>query len=171
MKTTKQNAFVSALAAASLATLSGADANDADQSNTHILTGTWDLVAAEVLHPDGVIETDYGEAPKGLLIVDAQGRYSLQILKGERMPVASNAKAAGTSAEYKDAVMGSSTHFGVVRANEKENTLSFEIEGASFRNWEGDTQTRSYELVDGVLSYRVPPRPNGDIPISTWKRQ
>lgn len=146
-------------------------AKEGAQAGTSPLAGTWTLVAAEVLHPDGVRESDYGAAPKGLFIVDEEGRYSLQILKSERAPFASGDKARGTPAEYEQAVLGSSTHFGVLRVEEKDETLSFVIEGASFPNWEGRTQTRVYELKDGVLSYRVPPRPNGDIPISTWRRQ
>jgi hypothetical protein len=31
-------------------------------------------------------------------------------------------------------------------------------------------QSRHFELKDNVLSYRVPPRPNGDVPISVWQR-
>jgi Lipocalin-like domain len=42
------------------------------------LAGTWTLVAADVLHADGTRGRDYGAAPKGLLLNDAQGHYSLQ---------------------------------------------------------------------------------------------
>jgi hypothetical protein len=45
------------------------------------LAGTWTLVAADVLHADGTRGPDYGAAPKGLLLIDAQGHYSLQIFK------------------------------------------------------------------------------------------
>ena len=31
-------------------------------------------------------------------------------------------------------------------------------------------QTRAFELHGDTLSYRVPPRPNGDVPISVWRR-
>jgi hypothetical protein len=31
-------------------------------------------------------------------------------------------------------------------------------------------QTRTFELHGDTLSYRVPPRPNGDVPISVWRR-
>jgi hypothetical protein len=66
--------------------------------------------------------------------------------------------------------MGSSTHFGTVSVDPARNELVFRIEGASFPNWEGQQQHRRYELKGDVLSYRVPPRPNGDVPISVWRR-
>lgn len=159
------------IGATGLALSGAASAAKPDMASGSPLAGTWTLMAAEVLHPNGSRENDYGEAPKGLFIVDADGRYSLQILKSERRPFASPSKAEGTPAEFEQAVLGSSTHFGVVQVNDAEHTLSFFIEGSSFPNWEGETQTRSFELSGDVLSYKVPPRPNGDIPISIWRRQ
>jgi hypothetical protein len=143
----------------------------ADKPDTHpSLAGTWTLVAADVQHPDGSVGRDYGAQPSGLLLIDGQGRYSLQIFKSERPKFADADKAKGTDSEYKAAVMGSSTHFGTIAADSTNGTLVFHIQGASFPNWEGQQQSRHYELKDNVLSYRVTPRPNGDIPISVWRR-
>lgn len=132
------------------------------------LAGTWTLVYADVIRPDGTRAHDYGDTPHGRLQIDAQGRYSLQIFDGARPKFATNDKKAGTPDEFKAAVLGASTHYGTISADGK--VLSFHIEGASFPNWEGLTQPREYELVDDVLSYRVPPRPDGGVPISGWKR-
>lgn len=134
------------------------------------LAGTWKLVTADVQHRDGTRSSDYGEAPKGLLLIDYAGNYSLQIFKSERPQFASADKQAGTNTEYKAAVMGSSTHFGTVSVGQDGSTLTFHILGASFPNWEGENQQRSFELKDDQLSYRVVPRPNGDVPISVWQR-
>ena len=134
------------------------------------LAGTWTLVAADVQHPDGSRSHDYGDAPKGLLMIDGAGRYSLQILRSDRPRFADPAKAKGSAQEYKAAVMGSSTHYGTLAVDAGKQQLVFHIEGASFPNWEGQTQTRTFELQGDTLSYRVPPRPNGDVPISVWRR-
>lgn len=134
------------------------------------LAGTWILVAADVQHPDGSRESDYGAHPKGLLLIDKQGNYSLQIFKAERPRFHTGDKAKGTPAEYKAAVMGSSTHYGRLVVEPDRGVLVFHIVGASFPNWEGQEQRRRYELKDGVLSYRVTARPNGDVPISIWRR-
>lgn len=132
------------------------------------LAGTWTLVAADVQRPDGSIERDYGAAPRGRLAIDAQGRYTLQIFKAERPRFASADKAAGTSEEFRAAVLGSSTHYGTVAL--EDGQLVFRIEAASFPNWEGTVQRRSFELHGDELRYRVPARPDGGIPISVWRR-
>ncbi|AKM33005.2 lipocalin-like domain protein [Pandoraea faecigallinarum] len=135
-----------------------------------VLAGTWTLVAADVQHPDGSRARDYGADPKGMLVIDAAGHYSLQIFKSERPGFASGDKAVATPDEYKAAVMGSSTHFGTLSVDPVAGTLTFHIQNASFPNWQGLAQKRSYELTGDVLSYRVTPRPNGDVPISIWRR-
>jgi len=134
----------------------------------HELAGTWTLVAADVQRPDGSIERDYGAAPKGRLFIDAQGRYALQIFKAERPRFASADKAAGTVDEFRAAVLGSSTHYGTVAL--EGGQLVFRIEAASFPNWEGTVQRRTFELHGDELRYRVPARPDGGIPISVWRR-
>jgi len=160
-----------AIGLALLAPLITASASRADSSPAvSPLAGTWTLVAADVVHADGSRARDYGAAPKGLLLIDAAGRYSLQIFKSERPRFAAADKLAGTDAEYKAAVLGSSTHYGTVSIDTTAHTLTFKIEAASFPNWEGGAQTRSYELTGDELSYRVPARPNGDTPISVWRR-
>jgi hypothetical protein len=134
------------------------------------LAGTWTLVAADVVHADGSRDRDYGAAPKGLLLIDGEGIYSLQIFKAERPRFAGGDRATGTEVEFKAAVLGSSTHFGEISIDKAAGTLTFKIDAASFPNWEGAAQTRRYELNGDELSYRVPPRPNGDVPISVWRR-
>ena len=134
------------------------------------LTGSWTLVQADVLFPDGRQAHDYGEAPKGLLIIDAQGRYSLQIFNSERPKFASGDKAKGTAEEYRADVMGISTHFGTIGVDTAAHVLTLNMEGASLPNQEGGVQKRFYELKGDELSYRVEPRSDGSIPISVWRR-
>ena len=134
------------------------------------LVGTWTLVAADVRHPDGSIGRDYGEAPRGSLMIDARGRYALQIYKRERPRFASGDKASGTPEEYRATVMGMSMHFGRISVDAATRTLVFAIDEASFSNWNGVQQKRHYELMRGELSYSVEARPNGDVPISIWRR-
>jgi hypothetical protein len=136
------------------------------------LAGTWTLTAADRLKPDSTRARDYGEHPKGRLIIDAQGRYSLQIFNGDRLRVASGDKVSATPEELASAVVGSSTHYGTVAIDPAAHVLVFRIEGASFANWDGTEQRRKYALTADSLSYQVPtPRPDGSIPISEWRRE
>ena len=154
-----------------LAMLAGLSTRDMPEpAHPFPLQGTWILVAADKILPGGAMARDYGEHPKGRLIVDAQGRYSLQILKSERLRFAVDSKADGSSDEFKSAVMGSSTHYGTVAIDEEARQLVFSIEGASFPNWEGTVQRRQYTLEGRELRYQVPPRADGSIPVSAWRR-
>jgi hypothetical protein len=163
--------IVSVLAAGVLACVGvGSGRADAPRDALALLVGTWTLQAADVIHPNGRRERDYGAAPKGVFMVDAQGHYSLQIVRSDRPRFASGDRAMGTSEEYSAAVQGTSTHFGTVSVDSAAHVLTFQIEAASFPNQDGTTQKRAYELTDDVLSYKVAPRPNGDVPISVWRR-
>ena len=120
------------------------------------LVGTWLLSTVDNLMPDGSKVHLYGAAPRGLLIFDADGRYTLQIMRGDRARFASTDRALATPAEYRAAVMGSNTHFGRFSVNEIDHTITFRIEHASFPNWDDTEQKRSFEIKDGRLSYIVP---------------
>lgn len=134
------------------------------------LEGVWTLVAAEVRHPDGSVARDYGNAPAGRLTIDVEGRYALQIFNTARPRFASGDRANGTPDEYRGTVMGLSTHYGTLEIDPAVGTLTFNIEQASYANWNGAIQRRQYELDGDQLTYRVPPRPNGDVPVSIWRR-
>jgi hypothetical protein len=136
------------------------------------LQGTWVMEAAYEISADGTRATNFGEHPKGLFIVDANGRYSLQIFRANRAPFASGDKTKGTLDEYRQAVLGSSTHFGQVSIDRAKHQLDFDLEAASFPNWDGKRQVRDYSFRDGVLSYAVPASAygGGTVAYSVWRR-
>ena len=154
------------LVAGSNRSLSG-DARDPDAEK---FVGSWTLVSADAIHADGTRSGDYGASPKGLLMIDASGHYSLQIYKTERKKFASGDKLKATPAEYADAILGASTHFGTLEVDSASHVFTLHVEYSSYPNQEGISQKRSYELKDGVLTYRVATRPNGDTPVSVWKK-
>jgi hypothetical protein len=159
------------LTGAFVAMLAGLAARDAPApAPAFPLQGTWTLVAADKILAGGETVRDYGERPRGRLVVDAEGRYSLQIFKSERLRFASDSKADGSAEELKSAVMGSSTHYGTMAIDGRAAVLVFSIEGSSFPNWEGTTQKRQYTFDGSELRYKVPPRPDGSIPVSVWHR-
>ena len=142
----------------------------AEKSSAGRLAGVWTLVAADLIHADGSRSHDYGAAPKGLLMVDPQGHYSLQIYKTERPKFAAGDKLKGTPAEYEAAILGASTHFGSIEVDEAAHVFTLNVEGSTYPNQEGIAQKRNYELKGDELSYRVAARPDGNIPISVWRR-
>jgi hypothetical protein len=136
------------------------------------LAGTWTLTLADERRPDGTRAEPYGADAEGLLIVDRDGRYSLQIFRRDRPKFASGNKRTGTAHEYESAVLGMSSHIGRCSVDRKSGTITFRIERASYPNWEGTQQVRRYQLSGDELSYEVPASATGDgtIPRSVWHR-
>jgi hypothetical protein len=136
------------------------------------LAGTWVMESAYEIHADGSRTTNYGEHPAGLMMVDRDGRYSIQIFRPGRLVFRSGDKTKGEPEEYRAAVLGSSTHFGRVKVDETKRQLLFDVEAASFPNWEGKRQVRDFTYADGVLSYAVPASAsgNGTVAYSVWRK-
>jgi hypothetical protein len=131
-------------------------ASASKKSSTHKLVGTWTLVLVDNILPDGSRVELYGPSPQGILMFDARGNYSLQILRANRAKFAANDKGQGTPEEYKAAVQGSNTHFGKYTVDETTGTITFYIEHASYPNWEGTEQKRLFTITNDELKYTVP---------------
>lgn len=134
------------------------------------LVGTWKLVAADVVRPDGRTVEDYGSSPRGIAVFTADGQYVVEIYRAERTRFASNDKSRGTPEEYKEAALSISTHFGRYTVDRAKGTIAFAITSASFPNLDGTTQVRPFTLEGDTLTWRVPPRPDGSVPISRFVR-
>lgn len=118
------------------------------------LVGTWTLVAVDNILADGKRVQLYGPEPQGRLMFDAEGRYSLQIFRAVRPKFAANDKSKGSPEEYQAAVQGSNAHFGRYSV-EGTDSITFHIEHASYPNWEGTEQKRSFKIVGDRLTYIV----------------
>jgi hypothetical protein len=136
------------------------------------LEGTWKMEAAYEIQADGKRITTYGEHPEGLMMVDRDGRYAIQIYRPGRASFKAGSKARAEVSELRDAVMGSSTHFGRVEIDRARQQLVFHIQAASFPNWNGATQVRDFDYSRGLLTYRVPAAAsgNGTTAYSIWRR-
>jgi len=136
------------------------------------MEGTWTMESAYEVLADGTRVTDYGPHPNGLMMVDNEGRYTIQIFRRDRLSFMSGEKSRGQPDEYRAAVLGSSTHFGRITVDPAKEQLIFDIVAASFPNWEGKRQIRNYNYADGVLSYAVPASASGNCTIahSVWQK-
>jgi hypothetical protein len=119
------------------------------------LVGTWLLVSVDNIYPDSSRVHPYGVNPQGMLMFDDKGNYTTQILKDVRPKVASGDKNKCTPEEYAALVQGSNSHFGKYEIDEKNKTITFKIQHASFPNWEGTEQKRSYTYSGTGLKYIV----------------
>jgi len=132
--------------------------------------GTWVLAAADKLLPNGTRVQDYGPSPHGLAIFTADGYYSLQIYRAERLKFASGDKFDGTPEEYKDASLSMSVSFGRYSVDPVKHTITFKRDRSSVPNLDDKTAVDPYELKGDELSWRVAARKDGSIPITVLRR-
>jgi Lipocalin-like domain len=132
--------------------------------------GTWKLIAADKILPDGTRVPDYGTQPHGLAIFTADGYFTVEVFRDVRVKFASNDRAKGTLEEYKDASLSASCSFGTYRIDPASSKVTMKIDRATFPNNDETTQVRAYELKGDTLSWKVPARPDGSIPITVLRR-
>jgi hypothetical protein len=141
----------------------------ATAQNTWIV-GTWALTAADKLLPDGTRVPDYGPNPHGLAIFTANGYYSLQIYRAERLKFASGDKFKGTLEEYQDASLSMSVSFGRYSVDPVKHTITFQRDRSSVPNLDDKTAVDPYELKGDELSWKVAARQDGSVPITVLRR-
>src|SRR5258708_7339195 len=134
-----------AAALLALAASVGAAAAQPATSLKDRIVGTWNFVVAEVTAPDGKKSFPFGEAPKGILIFTADGRFAQIHVAGDVPRIASNNRLTGTPEEYAAIMRRSLSVFGNYTVDEANKTVSYNIVSSSFPNWEGETQTRAID--------------------------
>src|SRR3954449_5509503 len=100
--------ILSLIAAAALAVSS----LHAQVGTANPFAGTWKLIAADKLLPDGTRVADYGTQPHGMAIFTADGHLMIEVFRDVRIKFAGNDRAKGTFDEYKDAALSASCSFG-----------------------------------------------------------
>jgi hypothetical protein len=159
-------AIVSLIATVALA-ISSADAQTPAQ-NPYV--GTWKLIAADKILPDGKRVADYGAVPHGLAIFTADGHFMIDVFRDVRTKFAGKDREKGTFEEYKDAQLTSSCSFGTYSFDAATGKVTLHIDRSTFPNNDDTTQIRDYELKGDTLSWRISPRPDGSIPITVVRR-
>ena len=139
-------------------------------AQTDKLIGTWQLIAADKILPDGKRVADYGTAPHGIAIFTTDGHYAVEIFGTDRTKFAAGYGPNGTPEEYKNTLLGLSCHFGTYNMDSDKGTITFHIDRASNPNIDQTSQVRSFTLKGDTLSWQVPARPDGSVPVSVFKR-
>jgi hypothetical protein len=139
-------------------------------SQSKLLVGSWRLIAANKILPDGSEVADYGTDPRGIAIFTADGHYVIEIYRSDRIKFASGDRAKGTPEEYKDASLSSSCHFGTYTVDVAKGAITFHIDRATYPNWDETTRVSTFTLEGDTLTWRVPHRPDGSTPVSVFSR-
>ena len=130
------------------------------------IAGTYTLVSFTNQQGDTKIDT-YGPNPKGIMMLDAKGRYVVVLMRPDLPKFASNNRSTGTAEEYKAVALGSFTHFGTYTV--AESHIIFRLEYTTFPNWDGQEQRRALTVTGDELKYVVASSISG-ISTLVWKR-
>jgi hypothetical protein len=135
------------------------------------LVGTWTFVSATDVKPDGSTTNRWGSNPKGILVFDSNGHYSLTIMRSDLPKFVAKTADQGTADENKAVLQGMITHFGTYSLNEADKTLTTSVEGSSFPNLVGVEQKRTIaSLTADELKYANPATATGTRAEAVWKR-
>jgi lipocalin-like protein len=135
------------------------------------LAGTYAGVSFEQTDAAGTKMEIFGANPRAMLVLTADGRYTIVVARSTLPKFASNSRMKGTAEENAAIVTGSLAHFGKYSVDEKEKAIIFHVETATYPNWDGVPQKRPFTLKNGVLNYRVATVSGGTGSASvTWKR-
>ena len=100
------------------------------------LVGVWGLVTSDTIPPNGAKRQDVGANPKGIMILDAGGRYAVVQGKPDRpkFKPGANLRLDTPAAEYGEAARGFAANLGSWSVNEADKSLVRKYEIALIPN-------------------------------------
>ena len=134
------------------------------------LVGTWNYVLAYNILPNGTRIEPQGQNGKGILILDANGHFSWNLMKPDLPKFASSNRQTGTDAENRAVVQGSLAYFGTYEVDEAGKALVMHIEASSFPNFSGAQQRRGIKLENDELTVINQAGASGGTAYVSWKR-
>lgn len=134
------------------------------------LVGTWTLVSAEIIVPDGTrVPLVKGNPVKGLQIFADSGKYSFQVIGAHAM-VASNDRLKMTPDEMKASAESILSNFGTYTVNEAEKSFTVQFESSSFANQTAAPGKRMVEITGDEMRLSNPTRIGGGQTQTVWRR-
>lgn len=105
--------------------------------------GTWRLVSQEALREDGSVSYPRGEHPQGVIMYDAAGNMSVQLMR--------QGGHSGDLDDLRTALEQFLAYYGMYRVDEAAGTVTHVLEGCSYPAWAGTEQVRHYVFEDDRL--------------------
>jgi lipocalin-like protein len=160
---------ISAVTAFGIALMTSATIGQPAKSDRERFIGTWKLVS--LTSGEGANQTlPYGPNPKGTMMVDANGRFSITVVRSDLPKFSSNNRRSGTPEENQAIVQGSIAYFGTYSIDEATHVLTVNVEGSTFPNFTGGTQTRILSFDGDEVTYFNPTPSMGGSAKVTYRR-
>lgn len=135
------------------------------------LVGSWRLVSLTVGEGADQI-LPYGPNPKGFMMVDANDRFMITVVRSDLPKFAANNRMRGTPDENSSIVQGSIAYYGSYTIDEATRVITVKIEGSTFPNFTAGTQTRILSFNgDDEVTYLNPTPSHGGAPAKVTYRR
>ena len=160
---------IATVTALGIASMTSATLGQPTKSDKERFIGTWTLVS--LTSGEGANQTlPYGPNPRGTMMVDANGRFSIMVMRSDLAKFVSNNRMSGTPDENKAVVQGSIAYFGIYSIDEATHVLTVNVEGSTFPNFVGGTQTRILSFDGDEVTYFNPTPSMGGSAKVTYRR-
>ena len=137
------------------------------------IIGAWKLISFQIERSDGTVIYPFGEDAIGSIIYSESGRFSAQAMRRARPQFAAGDRMQGTPEEIKASYEGVVSYFGPYDFDPDAGTVTHNVEGSLFPNWEGQAQLRYFQLDGNRIRLSTPPMKwsGGEIVASlVWER-
>jgi hypothetical protein len=135
------------------------------------LLGAWTLVSLTA-GEEADQTFPYGANPKGSMMVDANGRFMITVVRSDLPQFASNNRMTATPDEATAVVQGSIAYYGSYSIDEATHVITVNVEGSTFPNLTGGTQTRILSFNgDDEVTYLNPTPSHGGAPAKVTYRR
>jgi Lipocalin-like domain len=135
------------------------------------LLGAWTLVSLTA-GEEADQTFPYGANPKGSMMVDANGRFMITVVRSDLPQFASNNRVTATPDEATAVVQGSIAYYGSYSIDEATRVITVNVEGSTFPNFTGGTQTRILSFNgDDEVTYLNPTPSHGGAPAKVTYRR
>ena len=134
------------------------------------LIGSWTLVSVVVDQAGKKIEP-FGSQPKGSIMFDPYGRFSLIITRSDLPARVSRKRQSGTAEETRAIIQGSIAYFDTYTVSDDDRTFIVHVEGSTFPNWVGADRKRIFSISGDELKSTNSDRSGGaGTALVIWKR-
>ena len=122
-----------------------------------LVVGIWKLISFQAEADDGTVTYPFGKNVAGLLLIDAKGYFSVQLMDTKRPSFKSGDPRHGTPVEVKTAFKNYMGYYGTFDLDETKGVIIFHVRGAWLPNWIGSDQIRYYALRGNRMSISTAP--------------
>ncbi len=131
--------------------------------------GSWKLLSQHSLYPDGRVEPSRGDHAEGILMYDAAGNMSVQLMRTD-----ARATEFTDLTDPKTAMQGYLAYYGRYEveapADPTTGVVRHFVTGASFFGFRNTTQVRRYEFAGDTLTLKANSSFDESVRLLVWQR-